>query len=231
MSAINWNHPEIAQLIDDYIHQRPGYLSQNAIAQAASNLLQREIGRSNHHKPHDKMSDQSLLLDSMECMKILHDRKIQQQAQSTMKSFFSTSTPVIAKQKHIGRIGLINSLNSESISPKHMKMNIHHPREYYEEQSKSRQVNIWEGLNLKLNAILLIEDNDHVYEYAFKQKTNGTTYYNCSHCRSHKSQTSTSKIYMDGTYVIGDHHPDCNPRTKADNDVVQVVLKMNGFYG
>uniref|UniRef100_A0A914QHC9 OTU domain-containing protein n=1 Tax=Panagrolaimus davidi TaxID=227884 RepID=A0A914QHC9_9BILA len=256
MNAVDWNHPEIAQLIDDHIHKRPGYLSQNAIAQGASNILQRDIVRTSvqrriislkkklkrsdvqpfsksapprltHHKPHDKMSDQSLLLDSMECMKILHDRKVQQEAQSTMKSFFSTSTPVIANQKHIGSIGFINSLNSESISPKHMKMNVHHPPEYYEDQLKSRQVNIWEGLNSKLNAILLVEDDDHVYEYAFKQKRNGITYYNCSHCRSHKSQTSTLKIYMDGTTVIGDHHPDCSPRTKADNDVVQELQRGN----
>uniref|UniRef100_A0A914QXV3 OTU domain-containing protein n=1 Tax=Panagrolaimus davidi TaxID=227884 RepID=A0A914QXV3_9BILA len=32
-----------------------------------------------------------------------------------MKSFFSTSTPVIANQKHIGSIGFINSLNSETL--------------------------------------------------------------------------------------------------------------------
>uniref|UniRef100_A0A914Q2V7 Uncharacterized protein n=1 Tax=Panagrolaimus davidi TaxID=227884 RepID=A0A914Q2V7_9BILA len=45
MNAVDWNHPEIAQLIDDHIHQRPGYLSQNAITQAASNILQRDIVR------------------------------------------------------------------------------------------------------------------------------------------------------------------------------------------
>uniref|UniRef100_A0A914YXQ8 Uncharacterized protein n=1 Tax=Panagrolaimus superbus TaxID=310955 RepID=A0A914YXQ8_9BILA len=97
-----------------------------------------------------------------------------------------------------------------------------HLNDFFQDNNAETQLdpllNVTNGLSSCLKPCLIVlKDDEHVYEYTIQKKRIGNEYYCCSSCRKLPSPRSNLVIYGDGKITCSLHNIECMPISKEES--------------